>query len=68
MMLNSQPLTKRCRVAYHRELPDKYGEYAVDHSSAVFIFDRDGKPRLLAGASDTAEGIAQDPRRLMQPG
>lgn len=61
-------LTKRYRVAYHREAADKNGEYAVDHSSAVFVFDRDGKPRLLAGASDTPDAIAHDLRRLLRPG
>lgn len=61
-------LTKRYRVAYHLEPPDKYREYAVNHSSAVFLFDRDGRPRLLAGTSDTAEAIAQDLRQLLQSG
>ena len=41
-------LSKRYRIAYHYEKPDKEGNYEVDHSSAVFIFDGDGHARLLA--------------------
>ena len=61
-------LTKRYRVAFHREPPDRYGAYAVDHGSAVFIFDRRGNPRLLAEVGDTAETIARDLRRLIASG
>jgi protein SCO1 len=38
-------LSRRYRIAYHYEKPDKYGNYEVDHSSAVFVF---GLRRLLA--------------------
>jgi protein SCO1 len=60
-------LTRRYRVAYHREPPDAHGYYAVDHSSAVFIFDRDGNARLLAEESAGAGKIAADLRRLIAP-
>lgn len=59
-------LTRRYRVAFHREAPDAHGYYAVDHSSAVFIFDRDGHARLLAEESAGAERIAADLRRLIR--
>lgn len=58
-------LTRRYRVAYHREKPDAHGYYAVDHSSAVFIFDRTGDARLLAGSTSGAAAIAADLRRLL---
>lgn len=58
-------LTRRYRVAYHREKPDAHGYYAVDHSSAVFIFDRTGDARLLAGSTSGAGEIAADLRRLL---
>jgi protein SCO1 len=58
-------LTRRYRVAYHREPPDVHGYYAVDHSSAVFIFDREGKARLLAEESSGPKVIAADLRRLL---
>jgi len=57
-------LTKRYRVAYHREPPDHNGYYAVDHSSAIFIFDASGRARLLAREGDGAQVIAQDLRHL----
>jgi protein SCO1/2 len=58
-------LTKRYRVAYHREPADRYGSYSVDHSSAVFVFDATGRARLLATAGDRANDIAADLKRLL---
>jgi len=58
-------LSKRYRIAYHYEKPDQYGNYEVDHSSAVFIFDRDGRARLLALSGNTAQQVASDLRRLL---
>ena len=59
------PLTRRYRVAFHRDAPDQYGNYAVEHSSAVFIFDRRGRVRLLASSSDGAAAVTTDLRRLV---
>ncbi|MGH9643091.1 MAG: SCO family protein [Terriglobales bacterium] len=53
-------LTKRYRVAYRRSEPDPSGWYAVSHSSAVFVFDRNGRARLLIGPSETAAQISED--------
>lgn len=58
-------LSKRYRIAYHYENPDQYGNYEVDHSSAVFIFDGDGRARLLALSDNTAQQVASDLRRLL---
>jgi protein SCO1 len=58
-------LSRRYRIAYHYEQPDKYGNYEVDHSSAVFIFDGDGRARLLAQSDNTAQQVASDLRRLL---
>jgi protein SCO1 len=57
-------LSKRYRIAYHREPPDANGYYAVDHSSAIFIFDATGRARLLAREGEGAQAIAADLRRL----
>jgi protein SCO1 len=57
-------LSKRYRIAYHLEPPDRNGYYAVDHSSAVFIFDASGQARLLAGESDNPRTIATDLQKL----
>jgi protein SCO1 len=58
-------LTRRYRVAYHREKPDAQGYYAVDHSSAIFVFDQRGRARLLAEESAGSKTIASDLRRLL---
>jgi protein SCO1/2 len=64
------PLTRRYRVAYHRDPPDHDGNYAVEHSSAIFVFDQRGRARLLASSSaDYAPmAVAADLRRLIAAG
>jgi len=57
-------LTKRYRVSYGYGKADARGRYEVSHSSAVFIFDRDGAARLLATGTDSAEKISADLKRL----
>lgn len=56
---------KRYRVSYHYEKPDASGAYEVDHSSAVFIFDRRGRARLLAQTGAPAGVLATDLRHLL---
>jgi protein SCO1/2 len=58
-------LSKRYRIAYHYEKADEDGNYEVDHSSAVFIFDRAGRARLLALSDNTAAQVASDLHRLL---
>ncbi len=58
-------LTKRYRVSYGYGKPDSSGAYEVSHSSAVYVFDRKGEIRLLAGSTDSAPVITGDLRRLL---
>jgi protein SCO1 len=58
-------VTKRYRVAYRRDAPDANGDYAVYHSSAVFIFDARGRARLLATPSRPDDGLAEDLRKVI---
>ncbi|HEY6515333.1 MAG TPA: SCO family protein [Steroidobacteraceae bacterium] len=58
-------LSKRYRIAYHYEKADKDGNYEVDHSNAVFIFDRRGRARLLALPDSTSQQVASDLHRLL---
>jgi protein SCO1 len=58
-------LSKRYRVAYSREKPGPDGDYAVTHSSAVFIFDGNGEARLLTTSSDPATKITKGLRQLL---
>lgn len=59
-------LTKRYRVAFRRDAPDARGDYAVYHSSAVFVFDQDGSARLLATPAETSEELAQDLKAVIR--
>jgi protein SCO1/2 len=61
-------LSQRYRVAYHYEKPDKDGNYEVNHSSAVFIFDGAGRARLLALPDNTSQQVAADLHRLLASG
>jgi len=61
-------LTKRYRVTYGYGKPDAKGNYEVTHSSAIFIFDKNGKTRLMAQSDDTADAIAHDIKELVSEG
>jgi protein SCO1/2 len=58
-------LTKRYRVSYGYGKPDAHGDYEVSHSSAVYVFDREGEIRLLVGSTDAAPVITGDLQRLL---
>ncbi|WP_341582676.1 SCO family protein [Marinobacter metalliresistant] len=53
-------LAKRYRTTFGYEEPDENGNYAVSHSSAVYVFDREGKARLLIRADLSPKEIRQD--------
>jgi protein SCO1/2 len=57
-------LAKRYRVAYSRDAPDAHGDYNVSHSSAVFVFDGEGRARLVIAPELGADEIAADLSRL----
>lgn len=61
-----ESIAKRYRVAYQMEKRDPDGSYEVTHSSAVYVFDAQGRARLLATDKDTPDVIAQDVRRVME--
>jgi protein SCO1/2 len=60
-----QRFTKRYRVTYSRGKPDARGNYPVSHSDAIFVFDGNGRARLLIRSDDSVEAIATDLRRLI---
>ncbi len=60
-----EALARRYRVAYQMDESDAHGNYAVTHSSAVYVFDANGHARLLATDQDPPEAIAADLRRLI---
>ncbi|AHI65178.1 SCO family protein [Burkholderia thailandensis] len=60
-----ESLAKRYRVAYQMEKRDPNGSYEVTHSSAVYVFDAQGRARLLATDQDSPDAIAADLRRII---
>lgn len=58
-------LTKRYRVTFSHGEPDEHGYYNVSHSSAAFVFDRDGDIRLLARQDASVDDIRADLRQLV---
>mgnify|MGYP000285953301 CR=1 FL=1 len=60
-------LTQRYRTTFGHEEPDAEGDYAVTHSGAVYVFDREGNPRLLIRPEDlSAQAIRQDLVALLE--
>lgn len=62
-------LAKRYRVSYSVQPATADHEYEVSHGSAVYVFDRGGRIRLLVSSLSTAApdiaGIAADLKRLI---
>jgi protein SCO1 len=59
-----ESIAKRYRVAYQADKPEGGGGYEVAHSSGIYIFDREGKARLLANGNDTVDQLAHDLQQL----
>ncbi len=59
-------MTKAYRVVFDTDPPDSHGNYEVSHSSAVFIFDRQGRARLIAGSTDDIQGMTHDVKQLIK--
>ncbi len=53
-------LARRYRVAYTVNPGSGDGDYTVDHTATVFIFDRDGRLRLLAPYGTTDDDFGHD--------
>lgn len=58
-------VTKRYRVGYSYGKPDAKGNYVVNHSSAVFVFDGQGRARLLMDQGEKAGQITADLSHLI---
>ncbi|HEX7816695.1 SCO family protein [Dyella sp.] len=63
-----EALSKRYRSAFTRE-PDKGdGSYEVSHSSAIYIFDKQGKARLISTPNNPQDDLVHDLHLLIAPG
>jgi protein SCO1/2 len=63
-----EALSKRYRSAFTREPSSVDGAYEVSHSSAIYVFDRDGKARLLATPSASRDDLVHDLHLLLANG
>jgi protein SCO1/2 len=60
-------LAKRYRAFFQREAPNqKASDYEVTHSSAIYVFDREGHARLLATPGSTNDAILHDLKILVE--
>jgi protein SCO1 len=63
-----EALSKRYRSAFTREPDGPNGQYEVSHSSAIYIFDRDGKARLLSTPDRTQDELVHDLHLMLSLG
>lgn len=63
-----EALSKRYRSAFTREPSGPNGNYEVSHSSAIYIFDREGRARVLATPAASQDAIVHDLRLLLSSG
>ncbi len=59
-------LARRYRVAYAVKKLTRTQPYEVNHSSAVFFFDRKGHARLVTLTTNNMAGVASDIERLIE--
>ncbi|MDE2307479.1 MAG: SCO family protein [Xanthomonadaceae bacterium] len=63
-----EALVKRYRASFTREPSAGDGNYEVSHSSAIYVFDRDGNPRVLATPADSQDDLVHDLHLLLDTG
>ena len=63
-----EALSKRYRSAFTREPAGKDGGYEVSHSSAIYVFDRDGRARVLSTPADAQNDLVHDLQLLLGKG
>ena len=60
-----QALSKRYRVSYSYGKPDAHGDYVVNHSAAIFVFDEKGHARLIMNHTYSSKAMAHDLRQVL---
>lgn len=63
-----EALSKRYRSAYSREPSGRDGNYEVSHSSAIYVFDRDGRARVLSTPATVQADLVHDLKLLLDSG
>ena len=64
-MSEIQAAAKRFHVAFNYGAKDKYGNYTVNHSAAIYLFDRKGRGMLIGSDQSPPQAIAHDLRQLL---
>ncbi|MEO6971966.1 MAG: SCO family protein [Rhodoferax sp.] len=59
-------LAKDFKIFYHAQPADAQGNYTVDHSGGVLIFDPQGRLRLFVGGQRNVAAIAADIETLLK--
>ena len=59
-------LAKRYRTTFGYGKPDEDGNYDVSHSSAVYVFDGQGRARLLIRSNQSISQISEDLETLVR--
>lgn len=63
-----EKLSKRYRSAFTREPAGQGGNYEVTHSSATYVFDREGRARLLSTPGTPQGALVHDLKLLLDTG
>ncbi|MEO6782248.1 MAG: SCO family protein [Bradyrhizobium sp.] len=58
-------MAKDFKVFYAAQKPDEHGFYPIDHNSSIFVFDTDGRLRLLMNAATPLDAIVHDLELLL---
>jgi protein SCO1/2 len=64
----TEALSKRYRSAFTREPGSADGSYEVSHSSAIYVFDRDGRARVLSTPGTPQDDLVHDLQLLLGTG
>lgn len=54
------------KVFFAVQKPNASGNYTVDHTAAIYLIDRQGRPRLYVGGGRTVDGLVHDMKLLLQ--
>jgi len=61
----TKAVTREFKVFYMKVAGSSAENYTVDHTAASYVFDRDGRVRLMLKHGESVENIVHDLRQLM---
>jgi protein SCO1 len=59
-------LAREFKIYYAAQQADAQGNYTVDHSAGVFVFDRKGRLRLMMRPGSTVDAMTADVAQLLK--